>query len=288
MIKTLLVSVTGGDTDDLAFTPALAVARAFSAHVDFLYVRLDPAELAAMMASEGASGAVVSGLFDRLTAEAAEREQRAATSFQDFCRRENVPLAEAPPAPPGPSARWLCHVGAEPYWVASYGRAADLLVVGRTDSRDGVALTTTEAALIDSGRPILIPGPAPMTELPETVVVGWKPTREAAHALAAALPFLGRAKEVVLLAIAEDQNDPDPGSAVRVAEALAWHGVPVSSLSLMPGPQGTAETLLAAAAERRALLVIGGYSHNRLREWIFGGVTRHVLQTASVPVLMTH
>ena len=127
-----------------------------------------------------------------------------------------------------------------------------------------------------------------MAELPEAVVVGWKPTREASRALAAALPFLRCAKEVVLLTVAEDQNDADPGEAARIAEGLAWHGIKVSLSVLAPGPQGAANTLIAAAAERRALLVIGGYGHNRLREWIFGGVTQHVLQTASVPVLMAH
>lgn len=288
MIKTLLVPVTGGDADDLTFTAAHAVARAFSAHIDFLHVRLDPMEVVAMMAAEGASGAAVSGLLEQLTVDADEREQRVERSFQNFCRRENVPLAEAPPSPLGPSARWLCQVGVESYRVTAYGRAADLLVVGRTGGRDDAALSTIEAALIDSGRPILIPGPAPITELPESIVVGWKPTREAARALAAALPFLKHAKEIALLSVAEDRNDPDPGAVARVAESLAWHGVPVSPLSLASGPKGTAETLLAAAVERRALLVIGGYGHNRLREWIFGGVTRHVLQTASVPVLMTH
>lgn len=288
MIKTLLVPATGGDTDDLAFTTALTVARAFAAHIDFLHVRLDPAEVATAMASEGASGAVVSGLFDRLAADAAEREQQAETFFQGFCRRENLPLSEAPPGPSGPSARWLRRLGAEPYWVASHGRAADLLVIARTGSPQDGGLATIETALIDSGRPLLIPGTAPLSGLPESVVVGWKPTREAARALAAALPFLERAREVVLLAVGEDSNDPDAEAMARVAEGLSWHGVPASPLSLAPGPQGVAETLLAAAAERRALLVIGGYGHNRLKEWIFGGVTRQVLQTASVPVLIAH
>jgi nucleotide-binding universal stress UspA family protein len=295
MIKTLLVPATGGDTDDLAFTTALTLARAFAAHIDFLHVRLDPAEVAMAMASEGASGAVVSGLFDRLAADAAGREQQAETFFQGFCRRENLPLREAPPAPPassGPSARWLRRLGAEPYWVAAYGRAADLLVIARTGSPDDGGLTTIETALLDSGRPLLIPGqipgPAPLSALPESVVIGWKPTREAAHALAAALPFLERAREVVLLAVGEDSNDPDAEAMARVAEGLAWHGVPAAPLTLPSGPQGAAYTLLAAAAERRALLVIGGYGHNRLKEWIFGGVTRQVLQTASVPVLIAH
>lgn len=291
MIKTLLVPATGGDTDDLAFATALAVARAFAAHIDFLHARLDPAGVATAIAAEGASGAVVSGLFDRLAADAAEREQQAETFFQNFCRREGLPLVETPPAPPalpGPSARWLRQLGAEPYWVAAYGRSADLLVVARTGSEEDVGLTTIETALIDSGRPLLIPGPAPLTELPESIVVGWKPAREAAHALAAALPFLKRAREVVLLAVAEEREGPDAEALARVAEGLSWHGVPASPLVLAPGPQGAAETLLAAAAERRALLAIGGYGHNRLQEWIFGGVTRQVLQTASVPVLIAH
>lgn len=292
MIKTLLVPATGGDTDDLAFATALAVARAFSAHIDFLHVRLDPAEMATAMAAEGASGVVVSGLFERLAADAAEREQQAETAFLGFCRRENLPLAETPPAPlgspVGPSARWLRRLGAEPYWVAAYGRAADLLVVARTGSPEEVGLTTIETALLDSGRPILIPGPAPLSGPPARVVIGWKPTREAARALAAALPFLEQAREVVLLTVPEDRDGPDAEAIAYVVESLAWRGVAVSPLALAPGPQGVAETLLAAAAERQALLVIGGYGHNRLQEWVFGGVTRHVLQTASVPVLIAH
>lgn len=288
MIKTLLVPATGGAADDLAFTAALAVARAFAAHIDVLHVRLDPAEVATAIASEGASGAVVSGLFDRLAADAAGREERAETLFQDFCRRENLPLVETPPAPSGPSARWLRQLGAEPYWVAAYGRAADLLVIARAGGPDDGGLTTIETALLDSGRPLLIPGPAPLAALPERVVIGWKPTREAAHALAAALPFLTRAREVVLLAVGEGGSDPDAEALARVAEGLAWHGVPAAALTLPSGPRGAAHTLLAAAAERQALLVIGGYGHNRLQEWIFGGVTRQVLQTASAPVLIAH
>jgi nucleotide-binding universal stress UspA family protein len=293
MIKTLLVPVTGDDTDEIAAAAALAIARAFAAHIDFLHVQLDPGETATMMAAEGASGPMVSGLFNQFAAGAAERAQRAESFFQSFCRRANLPFVNAPPASSGPSvsgpsARWLRQLGAEPYWVAAYGRAADLLVIARPDSGDEVALTTIETALIDSGRPILVPGPAVMAELPETILVGWKPVREAAHALATALPFLRRARNVVLLSVSEEQNDSDPQAAARVAEGLAWHGIPVSLLSLAPGPEGAAETLLAAAAERQALLVIGGYSRNRLREWIFGGVTRHVLQAAAVPVLIAH
>ena len=69
---------------------------------------------------------------------------------------------------------------------------------------------------------------------------------------------------------------------------LAWHDVAATTLRLTPGPEGAAEALLTAAGERADLLVMGGYGHSRLREWVFGGVTERVLGNAPLPVLMMH
>jgi nucleotide-binding universal stress UspA family protein len=70
--------------------------------------------------------------------------------------------------------------------------------------------------------------------------------------------------------------------------ALGWHGLNASTRHLRPDRLGAADTLLAAAAEQSALVVMGAYGHSRLREWIFGGFTEHVLRGAAVPVLMMH
>jgi nucleotide-binding universal stress UspA family protein len=95
------------------------------------------------------------------------------------------------------------------------------------------------------------------------------------------------AKQIVILTVDEDQRKPEE-EAERLMTSLRWHGVPVSVRHLLPEGQSGPETLLSAAAEHAALLVMGGYGHSRLREWIFGGFTLHVLRGAAVPVLMAH
>jgi len=126
-----------------------------------------------------------------------------------------------------------------------------------------------------------------LAAVPETVVIAWKATREAARAVTAALPFIQIAKEIVIITVAEDHRAPAE-EADRLMAGLRWHGVPVSVRRLQPNGQRPADTLLAAAREYAALLVMGGYGHSRLREWIFGGFTLHVLRGCEVPVLIAH
>jgi nucleotide-binding universal stress UspA family protein len=287
MIKTILVPATGSDRDNAVFASALTVARPFAAHLDFLHVRPDAAATAVAMASDGGGATMVGGLIDRLEEEAGRREEQATRLFDGFCAREGLALADSPSGVQAPSARWLHEVGAEPYWVAEHGRAADLVVIGRPGEDEGVSLDTIEGALIDSGRPLLIPAAAPLTALPETVAIAWKPSAQAARALTAASPFLDISKQIVILTVTEDQRAPEE-AADRLMAALRWRCVPVSVRHLQHGPQSAPETLLSAAAEHAALLVMGGYGRSRLREWIFGGFTLHVLRGAEVPVLMAH
>jgi nucleotide-binding universal stress UspA family protein len=282
MIKTILVPATGSDTDDAVFMSALAVARAFEAHIDFLHVRVD----AAAMASDG-SGAMITGLVDRIEQEADQREEKAKQLFQRFCAREGLPIDEPAPGRPGPSAQWVRQIGDEPYWVAEYGRAADLLVIGRPAGGEGVSIDTIEAALLESGRLVLIPPAAPFAALAETIVIAWKAAPEAARAVTAAMPLLSTAKQILILTVAEEQGLSDE-AAVRLATNLGRHGLQISARHLPPDASGAADTLLATAANEGALVVMGAYGHSRLREWIFGGFTQHVLRGAEVPVLMMH
>lgn len=290
MIKTILVPAIGTETDAASLSAGLVVARHFAAHLEVLHVRMDAAEMAVTMSAEGATATLVSGLIERLEAESDQREKKARAAFDAFCRSERLPLAKAPDdkAAIGPSAEWLRQTGSEPYWVTSYGRAADLIVLDRNPEGDGFSVDTIETALIDSGRPLLIPGAAPLTALPETMVIAWKPTREAARAVHAAMPILALAKQIVILTVAEDETTSDREVAARLLGNLRWHGLTVSGRHIPPGAEGPAGTLLAAASEQDALLVMGGYGHGRLREWIFGGFTQHALAHAAVPILIAH
>lgn len=287
MIKTILVPATGADFDRAVFASALAVARPFAAHLDFLHVRVDAMSVAMTATSEGGT-VMMGGLLERLEEEGEEREMRARRIFDEFCARERLAISDTPPGPAEPSAQWLRQVGREPYWVAEYGRAADLVVIGRSLEGEGTAPETVETAVLDSGRPVLIPPAEAMTALPETVIIAWKATREAAHAVAAAAPFLDLAKDIHIMTVAEsDDLSSEEGS--QLMTNLHWRGLRVSAERLQPDDRIAADVLIDAAVEHQALLVMGGYGHSQLREWIFGGFTRHVLQTAApVPVLIAH
>jgi nucleotide-binding universal stress UspA family protein len=287
MFKTILVPATGSDRDGAIFAAALVVARRFSAHLEFLHVRQDATATAVAMSVDGGGAMMIGGLIERLEENADQREARARRLFDGFCQREGLALEDSPSGVQRPSAQWVRESGAEPYWVAEYGRAADLLVIGRPSEDEGGFLETIEAALIDSGRPLLIPPAAPLTAVPETVAIAWKSSPQAARALTAASPFLDTAKRIVILTVAEDQRKLEE-DADRLMAALRWRGAPVSVCLLQPGAQSAPDTLLSAAGENAALLVMGGYGRSRLREWIFGGFTLHVLRGAEVPVLMAH
>lgn len=219
---------------------------------------------------------------------AREREAKAHAIFTDFCTREPLPLvAEPQNADIGPSAQWHVESDQEPRLLAVYGMNADLIVASRgTQGDDGSARFALNTLLMGSGRPVLIPGgPAVPSNLSARIVIAWKPTPQAARAVAFAMPFISRAKEVVVLTI--DEQEEGIPEASRLAAYLAWHGVQATTQRLQPSAAGAAATALAAA-DKASLLVMGGYGRARLSEWAFGGFTRSILREAPLPVLMAH
>jgi nucleotide-binding universal stress UspA family protein len=287
MIKTILVPATGNQTDDAVFTSALAAARAFNAHLDFLHIRIDAAAMVAAMATDGSGAAMVSGVVERIDEEATRREDTARQMFDRFCERERLAIEDTPVGQQSPTAQWLRQTGDEAYWFREYGRAADLLVIGHPADDQGVSIDTIEAALVGTGRPVLIVPANPLVSIPETIVIAWKASPEAARAVTAAMPLLSRSKRILIVTVAEEPGLSDEEGA-RLMTALGWHGLNVSTRHLRPDRLGAADTLLAAAAEEGALVVMGAYGHSRLREWVFGGFTEHVLRRAAVPLLMMH
>jgi nucleotide-binding universal stress UspA family protein len=161
------------------------------------------------------------------------------------------------------------------------------LVIGRPTGGEGVSIDTIEAALLESGRPVLIPPAVPFAPLPETIVIAWKAAPEAARAVTATMPLLSTAKQILILTLAEKPGPSDETGA-RLATNLGRRGLQVSARHLPPGASGAADTLFAAASEQGALVVMGAYRHSRLREWIFGSFTQNVLHDAVLPVLMMH
>jgi len=289
MIKTILVAATGNEGDAASFAAALALARPCAAHLDVLHVRLDAVSVAVAMSTDAGSGALTAGIIEQFEKDARDREAKARDNFTRFCAAAGLAETAAPASAAGaggPSAEWHAEIGEESRWMAIYGVAADLIVAPRATGEDAVAGSILETVLLETGRPVVIPAVSAMPANFERVAIAWKPTAQAARAVAAAMPLLTRAKEIVVLTVEE----PEAGhhDADRLVRNLAWHGIAATTASLKPEHAGTGATLLAGARDRADLLVMGGYGHSRLREWVFGGVTQLVLADAPLPVLIAH
>ena len=170
---------------------------------------------------------------------------------------------------------------------------ADLLVLGQHDPSDiessDVPPDFAETVMAISGRPALI---LPYAVVPptvgETVVIAWKPTREAAHAVTAALPLLQSAQRVHVVSWSADEPVVG-GAALDLAGYLKRYGVEATWHRQGDEPDGLGELLLSRAFDLTAdLLVMGCYGHSRAREWLVGGTSREVLQSMTLPVLMAH
>lgn len=174
------------------------------------------------------------------------------------------------------------------------GRCCDLVVVGQTDPHtnvEGVARDFPQQVVLHTGAPVLIvPYAGSFGAAFERVAIAWKGTREAARALHDALPLLRSAAQVVLLGIGEDGTEtPSDDDAMQDARVwLARHGVSAEA-RFEPRRIEVGDAVLSLVSELSLdLVVMGGYGHSRLHEWVLGGATRQLLAQMTVPVLMSH
>jgi nucleotide-binding universal stress UspA family protein len=172
--------------------------------------------------------------------------------------------------------------------------AADLLVLGqhdpKTEDASGVPADFVASVLLATGKPALVLPYIEIAQPPgQTVLVAWKATRESARALAGALPLLQRARQVHVLSW-DEADTPGVDATAPALRYLQRHGVAAQAHAQHSRPpRELGEALLSQAADLQAdLLVMGCYGHGRAREWALGGVTRTVLQSMTLPVLMAH
>lgn len=288
MFRYILVPATGEDADRPVFRTAALLARARLGHVVFLHVRLDVRQILTAVAAGDAGGTAALGdVLQSLEQAGAETEARARRQVLAFSAEEKLALAGSPLAE-RPSATWQVLSGDEARVIAAQSHVADVTVLGRRRDDGTADLRTLQAVLLESGRPILIAPDRGPQHIGRHVAIAWKDTAEAARAVAVALPSLAAAERVTVVSVEEDARTTGE-ACERLRQALVWHNTATTVRHVRPGRREPAEALLAAvAAEDADLLVMGGYGHSRLREVVFGGVTRRVLQAADVAVLMAH
>lgn len=283
-IRKMVVPVDGTDATQLSLDTAFLLGRALEAHIEVLHARPDP-RLAVPLVGEGMSGAMVEELIELTERESAARSVRARGMFDRALEASGVPVSEAPPAT-GTTARWMEVEGSEEEVMIARSRLADLLVVARpTAHMEAPSVVAFNAAVFESGRPVLVAPMDPPRSIGKRVAISWNGSAEASRAVSAALPLLLRAESVLIFKV--DSDDMSEDGAMDLAEFLAWHGVSAEH-RVIPRGEGAVGAAIIGACADADLLVMGAYTHSRLRELILGGVTRQVLEKATLPLLMAH
>jgi nucleotide-binding universal stress UspA family protein len=284
-IRKILAPVDGSERSRTALRTAFQVGQIFGAHVLAMHVRVDPTQ-AVPFVGEGMSGAVVQELIELTEREVAARAAVAREIFDQLQLSTGVPKLSVP-ASVGPAAAWAESVGREEDTLVRCGRLADLIVVARPADPDSLGHVTLSRALFETGRPVLVAGLEEAESIGQRIVIAWNGGVQAARAISAALPFLAEAAWVTVIRVGHERDDATTGLP-DVAEYLAWHGIMAETHPIVSrGSIGEALTD-AVSASGADLVVMGGYSHSRLRELILGGVTRHMLEKTVLPLLLAH
>jgi nucleotide-binding universal stress UspA family protein len=285
-MKTILLPLEESEALPSILETALLAAKAFGSYMEGLHVRPG---LTGVVAA-GAEGLVAAtpGLIESFEREDQARAQRVRASFEGFMRQREIPRGLALAPSDAPSAGWYEETTQGEATIGSRGRVFDLIVVARpVRGGSSAAMSTLEAALFESGKPLLIAPPTAPRKLGERVIVAWNCSTETARTVALAMPFLARAQQVLVLSV-EGGTVPGP-SALDAAQHLLRNGVAAEGKHLRGERRSPGEAILAEAASWGAdLLIKGAYTQSRLRQMIFGGQTSHILAEATLPVFMAH
>lgn len=286
-IKSILAVVNGAELSHPALNAAFTIARDLSAHLDVLHVRGDPRDAVPIL-GEGVSGTLVEEIMDVSEKESRDRAARARAIYDEACKKFGLPVVEHPDTGRA-SVAWIEDTGREEEIVSRRGRLTGLIVLSRpTPDSDVGATMTLNAALFETGRPVLVVPPNyDGGPIGTKIAISWNGSKEAARAIAGANVFIERSKEVtVVTAVGETPAAPE---IPEMLTYLGWFGVRASTHNLPLTGRIEGEVLFKDCSQIGAnLVVMGAYTRNRLRQMILGGVTRYALENATVPLLMAH
>jgi nucleotide-binding universal stress UspA family protein len=275
MLKDVVVNLSGRTPRDFAAEYAISIAATFGAHItgiSFVYEPVIP---------DGTFGGVPADLIELQREENSKIANEAVSRFDAGVKKAGISA----------ETRVLdATFGGAATRFAQIARRFDLAVVGQAQREGGAGdELVIEGALFESGRPIIVVPYIQQRGLTlERVLACWDGSRTAARAIGDAMPFLERAKAVDIVIVAEERKSEElTGTNMRAH--LVRHGVAASVKRVTKGDIAIEDALLSYAADSGAdFMVMGGYGHSRLREFILGGVTRGILASMTVPVLMSH
>jgi len=276
MIKDIVVNLSVGEKPGPARDYAVSLAAAFDAHLAGIAFLYDP------IVPVSGAGYIPADVIDAQERDNEQATRAALDQFNAACARAGV--------------------SAEPLTLsASYGgvgeqfgriaRRFDLAVVGQAEPEtSAVEEIIAESALFESGRPVIVVPYIQKAPLKlNNPMVCWDGSRAAARAIADSMPLLAKSERVDVVIVTNERGKQDEIEGADIGAHLARHGLNVEIRRTALGDIEVADVLLSHAADAGSdFIVMGGYGHSRLREFVLGGVTRSILRSMTAPVLMAH
>jgi nucleotide-binding universal stress UspA family protein len=276
MIKDIVVNLSVNQAGGPAGDYAVSVAAAFDAHLTGIAFIYDP------IVPVSGTGYIPAEVIESQQADNETAAKAAIDRFAEATRRAGLS------AEPLKLTASLSGAGEQ------FGRIArrfDLAIVGQADPEaSSVDEIVAETALFESGLPVIIVPYIQKAPLKlDNVMVCWDGSRQSARAIADAMPFLTKAGRVEIVIITNERGKQDEIEGADMGQHLARHGLKVDVHRIGGGNIDVADALLSHAADSSAdFMVMGGYGHSRLREFVLGGVTHSIFRSMTVPTLMSH
>jgi nucleotide-binding universal stress UspA family protein len=272
--KDVLVPLLSVAEDEGALRAAEIVADLVDARVSAVFLEVEPDSIPTV------DGYISGGLWEDIIGQIAAdaRKARAALAARPSSRRTAFTELRST----------LSLVGGD---LGALARCTDLVVMTRPVQgvwSDSIRAAVFEGVLFESGRPVLLTPQDWRGTVGRNITIAWNGKREAARAVADALPLLEEADKVTIVSVAQRAEDC-PRSAATLTAHLLRHGIRADERVVLAPHGDESASLIADVLERGSdLIVMGGYGHARAAEWMFGGVTRALSKSAPLPVFMSH
>jgi nucleotide-binding universal stress UspA family protein len=276
MIKDIIVNLSVTKNDSTVGNYAVSVAAALQTHLTGIAFIYDP------IVPISGTGYIPA---DVIESQRADNETAAEAAIKDFTTATDRAGISAEPQMLTAS---LTGAGDQ---FARMARRFDLAIVGQAQPEmSTMEQIIGETTLFESGRPmIMVPYIQKAPFKTNNVIICWDGSRTAARAVADAIPILSKSSRIEIVSVTSERGKEDEIEGADIGQHLARHGLKVDVHRISRGNIDVADALLSHAADSAAdLLVMGGYGHSRLREFVLGGVTRSIFQSMTLPVLLSH
>jgi nucleotide-binding universal stress UspA family protein len=282
MIKSILLPFNNVLPTAVAINAARTLGQQFESYVEGVFCR----QLLPVIAGEGIT--LPGDYLAEFEEEGRRQGEEARDVFFQLIGEVDIPEADLEDATVGLRAGWTEMVGTGTGGVAEYARLFDLSIIARPDDELAVEWKSTiEALLFESGRPILLVGDEVPSVVGDRVVVAWNGSVEAARSVVMSEALLANPSEVVVVTVA-GATVPGPSGKQLVAQMCA-RNINARAETIERGETTVGGALLDYAEDFDAdLLVKSAFTQSRFRQWVFGGATKEIISTASIPVLMCH